>query len=594
LAIQLEGTRSNRDAIGARVEVVLSADSESDTPQPRRLVQSLRAGEGYLSQSSKTLHFGIEPHARIDHLIVSWPSGLVQRIEGLETGSRYHVLEGREHAERLAPRSLPVVLAPKLQPEPTAANQIRTLLGTRIPIPILRYTTTVDEQPVSVESNNRPLIVTLWASWCPSCLAELADLCEHAGPLREAGAEVLALNVDQLDVSHAADAGRVMDRLRQLQFSHANGFATRETLDKLERLQSLIFSRQPPAAVPMTYLIDRDGKLAAIYQGRVDIVQLLADLAALELPADAWRDRAVPFAGRWSQPPRELLTAAMARYFLEAGYREDYTRFLVLDAQELSQRIAAASAEPARDTWLQRYAQAHFSLGVELMANGDASSAAEYYMNAVRAMPNHHDARLNLGAILARQGKVDEAIEHLQQALASNVNSLAARTNLAAAWEAKHEYGRAAEQYRELLKHDPTQNALRARFGRALIETGHFSEAVEQFKQIVEADPDDFRSLLCLAWLHATSPDEAIRDGGRAAQYARRIAELRGLRDPVALDLLAAAAAAQGDFSAARAHIQTALEVVAATSSPMIKTLQEREAVYAQEQTIRDADGKYP
>ena len=53
LTIRLQGTAptTNRDAIGARVKVIIAGS------QP--LIKTLRAGESFLSQSSKALHFGL-------------------------------------------------------------------------------------------------------------------------------------------------------------------------------------------------------------------------------------------------------------------------------------------------------------------------------------------------------------------------------------------------------------------------------------------------------------------------------------------------------------------------------------------------------
>ena len=69
VAIGLEGTSSNRDAIGARVELFV------EDPQPPKLVQTLAAGDGFLSQSSKWLHFGLGPDRRTMTALVRWPGG---------------------------------------------------------------------------------------------------------------------------------------------------------------------------------------------------------------------------------------------------------------------------------------------------------------------------------------------------------------------------------------------------------------------------------------------------------------------------------------------------------------------------------------
>jgi len=67
LALRLEGVKCNRDAIGARVEVFGAGESGS------RLVRALRAGEGYLAQSSKWLHFGLGDQSAIERIVVHWP-----------------------------------------------------------------------------------------------------------------------------------------------------------------------------------------------------------------------------------------------------------------------------------------------------------------------------------------------------------------------------------------------------------------------------------------------------------------------------------------------------------------------------------------
>ena len=61
---QLTGTDVNRDAVGARVELL--GDSQN-------LVRVLQAGTGFLSQSSNRLHFGTGDRTLIDEVLVRWP-----------------------------------------------------------------------------------------------------------------------------------------------------------------------------------------------------------------------------------------------------------------------------------------------------------------------------------------------------------------------------------------------------------------------------------------------------------------------------------------------------------------------------------------
>src|SRR5262249_9132453 len=66
------GTKSNRDAIGAIVHVY-----QGD----RILTRQVRAACGYLSHSSRTLHFGLGDNAAIDRVEITWPSGLRQPLD---------------------------------------------------------------------------------------------------------------------------------------------------------------------------------------------------------------------------------------------------------------------------------------------------------------------------------------------------------------------------------------------------------------------------------------------------------------------------------------------------------------------------------
>ena len=72
LAIKLVGTQSNRDGIGAKVEIFAG---------PKRELQERVAESGYLSQNDSRLHFGIGTATVVDKIVVKWPSGREQTLE---------------------------------------------------------------------------------------------------------------------------------------------------------------------------------------------------------------------------------------------------------------------------------------------------------------------------------------------------------------------------------------------------------------------------------------------------------------------------------------------------------------------------------
>ncbi len=84
LQVELEGTRGNRDGIGAKV--YLEAGS-------LRSFQEVRAGSGYLSSSQLAPFFGLGDHTRVDRLEIHWPSGVEQVLEEIPADQRLYIVE---------------------------------------------------------------------------------------------------------------------------------------------------------------------------------------------------------------------------------------------------------------------------------------------------------------------------------------------------------------------------------------------------------------------------------------------------------------------------------------------------------------------
>jgi len=94
LAVDLVGTESNRDAVGA--EVRLRAGDLA-------LMRQVEAGSGYASQNSFRLHFGLGDETRIDELAVRWPSGQEETFTDLPADRRLRLIEGEGRVEEMAP-----------------------------------------------------------------------------------------------------------------------------------------------------------------------------------------------------------------------------------------------------------------------------------------------------------------------------------------------------------------------------------------------------------------------------------------------------------------------------------------------------------
>jgi len=83
--LELVGTKSNRDAIGARVSVKVG---------DRRLVRHRKGGGSYCSASDPRLLIGLSQAQKVDQVEIRWPSGLVQRLGPFDADRGYLIVEG--------------------------------------------------------------------------------------------------------------------------------------------------------------------------------------------------------------------------------------------------------------------------------------------------------------------------------------------------------------------------------------------------------------------------------------------------------------------------------------------------------------------
>lgn len=89
--IKTIGDKSNRDGIGARVKVV-----SGDLTQ----IDEVRSGASYISHNDLRLHFGVEKRTKIDLIEIRWPSGAVDKLEGVGVNRLLVIKEGKGIVEQ--------------------------------------------------------------------------------------------------------------------------------------------------------------------------------------------------------------------------------------------------------------------------------------------------------------------------------------------------------------------------------------------------------------------------------------------------------------------------------------------------------------
>jgi len=108
--------------------------------------------------------------------------------------------------------------------------------------------TTFNGEQISLEDlKGKVVVLNFWASWCKPCEEEAAEL-ETAWRIYQPGGEVVFLGVDYVDTETEA-----MAYLEKFDVTYPNGPDLRTQISQAFRIRG----------VPETYILDKDGKLAA-------------------------------------------------------------------------------------------------------------------------------------------------------------------------------------------------------------------------------------------------------------------------------------------------------------------------------------------
>lgn len=344
LQIELQGRQSNRDAVGAWVTLRTST---------RRLHRFVRSGSGFLSQSSRRLHFGLTPDEKVLDLEITWPSGLKQSLSHIPQSGLHRIPE-RQGIEPLQTR--PSIAQPDSAPESES-------LWLRTPVPL----------PATISRKGPWTLLTFYGDWCPPCRKELADWKPHALPLQ-------ILDVDKTPME-------IWNVFRRQLFDY------REDL-----------------ALPTSFLIDAKGQLVKVYRGSADARQILADMRS-GLPRHT-----LPFAGNWLDEPGARNFTELATALAEAGHPNEAARYFALSQPDIETRInyaasllATSQHQPAAQILRQilvdspKNIDARANLGLSLLGLERYSAAAAEFLRVLELQPS--DAAVHHWLAMARMGE---------------------------------------------------------------------------------------------------------------------------------------------------------------------------------------------
>ncbi|HUF62590.1 MAG TPA: ASPIC/UnbV domain-containing protein [Verrucomicrobiales bacterium] len=541
IAIRLKGIRANRDAIGARVEI---RTTEHDAP----IIRTVYCGSGFLSQSSKWLHFGIGDAENAGVARVHWPGGDTEIWTGLKANAFYLLEEGLSEAVVLSPSHGIREIRPSKLEAPESRGAARVVLLNPAPIPEIAYTS-ADGSPETLDSHRgRPLLAHLWATWCANCRGEMTGWAAERARFESSGLRVLSLCVDEPGESAAEDIAKALAAARQMDYTMPIGLVRGDPLETLNVMQKAFIGRQTDLPLPSSFLIDARGRLAVIYKGPVSASQILADLALLEAPSAEIVAAAAPSAGRWLEAPRGGEPRGIAVSLVEHGMPAAAANYLDRLIPLLEEpRPHATDAEET--TRISELAECHIFLGALAFDEERFEDSAAHLRRSLEIDPRITRARDELVRALL---KLDRKAEALAEArLLLEAQPTPDRKRIAA--RLFHDLGQmqeAIEMFEGVVAEHPSAEG-EFELANALRDAGRARDAIRHYRSALEQRPGWVLPANNLAWVLATHSDPELRNGVEAVGLALAACAATDNKVPQFSGTLAAAYAETGDFAKA-------------------------------------------
>jgi tetratricopeptide (TPR) repeat protein len=201
-----------------------------------------------------------------------------------------------------------------------------------------------------------------------------------------------------------------------------------------------------------------------------------------------------------------------------------------------------------------------FQLGLASLyeQKGQPTEAKSIFQRVVETHPENATAQRALADLLMSQNKPAEAETHYAEALKSTTPSAGLRQAYATCLAASGKTDPAIEQLQLARKQEPDNPAVNLVLGELLAEKGDNRGAAACYEKCIEIEPKSVGALNNLAWMLATSPDNALRNGARAVELAERACQLTEWKQPFMMGTLAAAYAEAGRFPDAVAMAEKA------------------------------------
>ncbi len=488
ITFRLQGTKSNRDAVGAAISV----ETESG-----RQIRVLQVGSGFLSQHSKEIFFGLGEAKRPARASIRWPSGLVQDLHDLPLNHRICVEEGSE-SFRAEPFKAPTPLTNTLSfVESATIESPPAAVATWLLVPVAAPDFSLPDLAGRVRTlstfHGKPILLNLWTTQSSHCLKNLDTL--QLLTSREAALDVQVLTVN-IDDEVVPDLNRLV-RERRLTFPILRG--ADEVSGIYNILYRYLFDRHRDMGLPTSFLIDQRGDIVKIYQGLVIPEHYQEDFRAIPQTNSERLAQALPFPGASETFEFGRNYLSLGSVFFQRGYID---------------QAAASFGLALRDD--PSSAEACYGLGSSYLSQNKTVEARESFERAIKLHATYPDtlanAWNNLGLLATREGRTDDAIRCFKEALRSSPDHLIALDNLGNAYRLQKNWDDARRTFDRGLQVNPSDPE--ANYGLAMVfaQADDSVRAYEYLQKALKARPVFPEALnnLGILYLRIQRQDEAV------------------------------------------------------------------------------------
>ncbi len=220
---------------------------------------------------------------------------------------------------------------------------------------------------------------------------------------------------------------------------------------------------------------------------------------------------------------------------------------------------------------------------------GDAEQALATWKEALAIAPDDPQVQNSLGMAYFIHGDVAEALEHLRQAIFINPQFAEGHYNLGMSLLHLGHPDQALPELETGVTLEPRDASGEEAVAVVNDELGNSSEALDHWRKALAIEPRRSSALVGMAWLLATTPDPALRNGPEAIALATRAQDLAPGGDPIVLDTLAAAYAETGQFEEAVTIANRALGLaVERKDDSLANAIRSRILLYERNAPFRD------